>query len=286
MTRAVITSIHNERLKAVRRLQRVHEPRRVFLVEGYRQLRRALEAGARVCEIYTAPELYLGSDDAALVSLAERRGARVFELGRRAYESISSHVRPDGIIAIVERWSTPLEGTLCGARPLLVVAEAVERPGNLGTVIRAACAAGSTGLVVCGGRTDVFHPETVRGSVGTLFHLPIAQATTADTVRWVRARGVRIVVATPAAQRAHWEADYTSPVAIVLGSERHGVTDAWLTPAGEEVCIPMPGPANSLNVAIAAGVVLFEATRQRMLAAGRCPRPPVARGTWSGDMPG
>ena len=141
-----------------------------------------------------------------------------------------------------------------------------ERPGNLGTIVRSACAAGADALVVADGRTDLFHPETVRGSVGTLFRLALAESTTAETIAWLKAHDLRIVVATPDADRPCWDVDLGGPEAIVVGNERHGVAAAWLDAADETVSVPMPGPADSLNVAVAAGVVLFEAARQRLLA--------------------
>ena len=246
----------------MRRLARRRDPR-VFLAEGHRQLRRALEARTTLRAVYAAPDLFLGRADAALVALAERRGADVVELGPAAFRSISCGPRPDGLLAIVERWPTGLRSLPTGGSPLLLVAQGVERPGNLGTIVRTACSSGATGLVTCDPRTDVFHPDTVRGAVGTLFHLPVAECGTDEALPWLRERGLRIVVATPGGERAHWEADLTGPVALVVGSERHGVSDTWLDAAGETIAIPMPGPSDSLNVAVAAGIVLFEAVRQR-----------------------
>ncbi len=265
--RPFITSSSNPRLKGIRRLRRC-SPREggdVFLVEGYRQLVSALEAGARVSQLYVSPELYLGNSDAELVSVAERRGAVVTELSAAAFESISRQVRADGITAVVERWPTTFGALPLGPRPLLLVAETVERPGNLGTIIRTACGAGADALVVCDGATDAFHPEAVRGSAGTVFKLPIAESETPAAISWLCERRIRIVVATPDARRTHWDADFTGSTAVVVGNERYGVTRRWLEVADETVRIPMPGPADSLNVAVAAGVVLFEAAYQRSL---------------------
>jgi TrmH family RNA methyltransferase len=116
---------------------------------------------------------------------------------------------------------------------------------------------------VCDATTDVFHPEAVRGSVGTLFHLPVAQCAGEHAVSWLREQGIAIVVATPDADQTCWSVDLTRPVALAVGSERHGVSDTWRRAADACVSIPMPGPSDSLNVAVAAGVVLFEAVRQR-----------------------
>jgi len=168
---------------------------------------------------------------------------------------------------VVERWSTDLSLLRLSPDPLVLVAEAVERPGNLGTIVRSACAAGADALVVADGRTDLFHPETVRGSVGTLFRLPLATATTRETIDWLHAQQLRTVVATPDADEARWVADLTGPAAVVVGNERYGLSRAWVDAADEAVRVPMPGPADSLNVAVAAGVVMYEAARQRSLVA-------------------
>lgn len=260
--RSIITSSANDRLKAVRRLARRRD-RTVFVLEGHRQLERALAAGAMLRTLYAAPELFLGPRDAELVRSAERAGVDVVELGAGAFRSISTGPRPDGLLAVAERWPTALGSLPVGRSPLLLVGQGIERPGNLGTMVRTACSSGATGLLACDSATDVFHPDTVRGAVGTLFHLPVAECTTADALPWLREHGVGIVVATPAAGRAYWEADLTGPVAVVVGSERHGVSAAWLAAADRIVSIPMPGPSDSLNVAVAAGIVVFEAVRQR-----------------------
>jgi TrmH family RNA methyltransferase len=258
--RPLITSSANPRLKEVRRLRR-RARRDVFLVEGHRQVAAALEAGARVRALYVARRLFLGPRDAALVTLAERRGALVHELSARAFESINGQVRPDGLAAVVERPALRLDALRFGLHPLLLVAEAIERPGNLGTIVRTACASSADALIVCDCVTDPFHPETVRGSAGTIFRLPLAESATPEAIARLRTRRVRIVVASPSASRSYKDADLRG--AIVVGNERHGVSAAWLDAADERVKIPMPGPADSLNVAVAAGVLLCEAASRR-----------------------
>ena len=263
-SRISITSTSNDRLKTARRLARGRRRgERTFLAEGHRQLRCALAAGAVVREVFAAPELFLGPSDSELVALAERRGARVYEVGRSAFRAISGQVRPDGVVAVVERWPTALDRLQVHARPLLLVAESIERPGNLGTIVRTACAAGADALVLSDPVTDLFHPETVRGAAGTLFGLQLATAPTEAAIEWLRNRNVPLVVASPHGTRPYWEVDCRDGVALVVGSERHGVTPAWRDAADEIVTIPMPGWADSLNVAVAAGIVLFDAARRR-----------------------
>lgn len=257
MTRPIqITSKSNERLRRVRRLARQRSPE-YFVVEGHRPVRCALEAGARVLEIFAAPELFLGDRDVELLAVAERRGARVHELGGDAFRSLSRHIRADGLLAIVARPPT----TLADVGEFVLVAEGIERPGNLGSAIRTAAAAGADTVIVCDARTDVYHPDVVRGSVGMIFNVRIAVAPTGAAIE--RLRDHRLVVATPDAALPFWSVDYTRPLAVVLGSERHGVSDEWLRVADDAVAIPMAAAADSLNVAVAAGVVLFEAARRR-----------------------
>jgi TrmH family RNA methyltransferase len=265
MTRRIsITSTSNDRLKAARRVGRSrHRSGSTFLVDGHRNLRAALEAGAVVREVFAAPELFLGPDDAQLVALAEECGACVYEVGVAAYRSLSTQVRPDGLTALVERRPTSLARLTVPARPLVLVAEAIERPGNLGTIVRTACAAAVDGLIVCDAVTDVFHPEVVRGSAGALFRVQLATASTHAAIAWLRERGLRVAVTSPQGTHPYWDVDPSHGLAVVLGSERHGVTRAWLEAADEVVAIPMPGPADSLNVGVAAGIVLFDAARRR-----------------------
>lgn len=261
--RPFITSSSNQRLKALRRLAR--RPRRsgVIVVEGYRQVLAALEARLPVVEVYAAPELFLGRRDHELVERAARASARVHEVTADAFASIARETRPDGLIAVVERPAATLARLVLPPRPLVVIADAVERPGNLGTIVRTAAAAGASALVVSDGVTDPFNEATVRASVGTVFRLAVMDAAGADARAWAREHGLRVVVASPGGERPYWEVEYTPGTAIVVGSERHGVSASWLGAADACVSVPMPGPADSLNVAVAAGIVLFEAARQR-----------------------
>jgi TrmH family RNA methyltransferase len=256
-----ISSSSNPRLRAVRRLQgRRAREAGLFLAEGHTQVRAALEAGAPIRELLFAPDLFLGPEDPELV---DRYRGDATELSRAAFLSVSGNVRADGLLAVIERWPTSVDDLQDDS--LVLVAEAVERPGNLGTIVRTACAAGATALVVANPRTDLFHPETVRGSVGAVFRLPVHEGTT--TAALARLFGSRVVVATPDAPRPVWDAVMTPPLALVVGNERHGVSAAWLDAADELVSIPMPGPADSLNVAVAAGIVLFEAARAQVAVA-------------------
>jgi len=225
-------------------------------------VRAALASKAYVRELYVSPGLLEESGDAELVEAAERRGAVVVELGAAAFASLTDR-RPDGLLAVVRRPPTALEDLDLPADPFLAVAVAIERPGNLGAIARTACAAGVDALLVADPRTDLFHRDAIRGSVGTVFRLPSASAASEDVLAWLRAREIPIVATTPAAATPYWAPPYAGAVAVALGGERHGLPEIWLEAAAERVAAPAHGPVDSLNVAVAAGVVLCEAARAR-----------------------
>jgi TrmH family RNA methyltransferase len=259
--RLLITSSANARLKAVRRLARRGSPK-LCLAEGARSVRAACAAGACIEELYFAPVLAAGGD-ADLVAAAERRGAAVVELGAEAFASLMER-RPDGLLAVVRRPPTALAVLDPPQDPLVAVAVAVERPGNLGAIARTACAAGVDALLVADPRTDIFHRDAIRGSVGAVFGLRCATATSEEALAWLMQGEIRIVATTPAARRPYWAASYVGAVAVALGSERHGLSSTWLNAASDHVAVPAHGPVDSLNVAVAAGVVLCEAARARL----------------------
>lgn len=260
--RLFISSSSNPRLRALRK----PAPGRC-LAEGVRAVAAALAAGAEIVELYYAPDLLLGGE--GIVDRAEARGAPVVEVSAAAFAALTRHMRSDGLLAVVARPQTGLRTLRPPPGALLVVAVGIERPGNLGTIVRTACAASVDGVVVADPCTDLYHPDVVRGSVGTVFHVRPVAATTADVLAWLAQRRFRIVATTPDGDVDYARGDYLGNVAIVVGPERHGLPAAWLERADGRVAIPMHGPADSLNVAVASGVVLFQAVTSR---AARRPR--------------
>jgi RNA methyltransferase, TrmH family len=260
--RPLIVSSANVRLKAVRRLARGGS-RELCIAEGARSVRAACAAGQVLHELYVAPDLLAGCGDADLVAAAERCGAAVVEVSARAFSSLTDR-RPDGLLAVVRRPRTALDALDLPPEPLVAVTVAVERPGNLGAIARTACAAGVDALIVADPRTDVFHRDAVRGSVGAVFRLSCATAPSGPVLARLREQEIRIVATTPGGPTRYWDASYAGAVAIALGCERHGLSAAWLAAAAEHVAVPAQGPVDSLNVAVAAGVVLCEAARARL----------------------
>jgi TrmH family RNA methyltransferase len=231
-------------------------------------VRAAFAAGAAIEQLCVAPSLLAGGRDADLVAAAERSGAAVMELSAEAFASLTER-RPDGLLAVVRRPPTTLAAFEPPPEPLVAVAVAIERPGNLGAIARTACAAGADALVVADPSTDVFHRDAIRGSVGAVFTLPCLTATTAEVLAWLHAHEIRIVATTPTGITPYWAPSYAGAVAVALGNERHGLPRPWLEAADECVAVPSHGRVDSLNVAVAAGVVLCEAARGRLASPAR-----------------
>jgi TrmH family RNA methyltransferase len=265
MSPSPITSPQNPAIKTLVRLRdRRHRDRsRRFLVEGYREIGRALEGGIEIDTLYHCPELWLGGNEAKLVARVAGTGAGVTETSEAAFRKASYRDRPEGLLAVAVQFDTGLARIDLDGEPLVLVVEAIEKPGNLGTMMRTADAAGCRAVVVCDPATDPFNPNVVRASLGTLFTVPLAVSTTREARAALSAVGMRTVATTPDTSLTVYQANLVGAVAVVVGSEQYGLSDAWLEGADLLARIPMAGSADSLNAAMAAGIALFEAVRQR-----------------------
>jgi TrmH family RNA methyltransferase len=265
-SKRAVTSTTNPGVKQVVKLRSARTRRETqrFIVEGYREIRRAIEGDVDIDELWICPELYLGEHESQLVEKAARRGATVIEVSKEPFEKMSYRDRPEGLLAVCRQFDTALERIQLTTTPLLLVVESIEKPGNLGTMIRTSAAAGVDGVVVTDPATDVFNPNVVRSSIGTCFLIPLAVCTTQEAITWLGDHHVTVVAATPGADETLWKAPMSDRAAIVIGSEQYGLSKEWLDAAGHRVTIPMPGGAiDSLNAAASAAVLLFEAVRQR-----------------------
>lgn len=260
-----ITSVSNPQIKDLVRLRdRRHRDRSgTFVVEGYREISRACDAGVVFERLYISPELFLGPNEDALIERIADAGTPVIEVAEEPFRKAAYRDRPEGLLAVARQFDTSLDGLDLGADPLLLVVEAIEKPGNLGTMLRTADAAGCDAVIVCDPTTDPFNPNVVRASTGMLFVVPLAVASTDETIEWLRRRGILTFATTPDTDSLHTDADLTGGVAIVVGTEQYGLSDTWLDGADHRIRIPMAGAADSLNAAMAAGITLFEAVRQR-----------------------
>ncbi len=260
-----ITSTANPRVKAAAALRdrRERESSGLTLVDGAREIGRALAAGVEVVELFVCLDLVRSVDAVASLKVARGRGLAVIPVSEAVLAKLAFGDRSDGLVAVIRTPRSDLSALRLPPEPLVVVAEAVEKPGNLGAILRSADGAGADALIAADPRTDVFNPNAIRASLGTIFAVPVGVATTAATISFLRAARIRIVVARVDGSVPYTEASLRGPVAIVLGSEAHGLADAWSAPDMVAVSLPMLGIADSLNVSAAAAILLYEARRQR-----------------------
>ena len=260
-----ITSTTNPQIKDLVRLRdrRHRDQSGTFVVEGYRAVSRALDAELEFERLYICPELFLGPNEDQLIDRVADGGTLVTEVAPEPFRKAAYRDRPEGLLAVAKQFDTTLDHLDLLADPLVLVVESIEKPGNLGTMLRTADAAGCGAVIVCDPTTDPFNPNVVRASTGMLFVVPLAVASSEETIEWLRRQDIATFATTPDTETLHTDSDLTGAVAIVVGTEQYGLSDLWLEEADSRIRIPMAGSADSLNAAMAAGITLFEAVRQR-----------------------
>ncbi len=263
--RPVLTSAANPRIKAATALRDRRERDRtgLTLVDGTRELRRALEAGATVQEAFVCESLLAGHDALVVLDRLEAAGAVVHAVTEPLFRKIAFGERLEGVVGVMAVPPLDLGGLRLPGDPLVVVIEGVEKPGNVGAVLRSADGAGADALIAADPRTDLFNPNAIRASAGTVFSVPLAAAPSGSTIEWLRDRDLRIVAARVDAEDIYTNVDLTGPLAIALGAEADGLSKAWDGPGVQAVRLPMLGVADSLNVSVSAAILLYEARRQR-----------------------
>ncbi len=273
-----ITSAQNPKIKNLLLLQEKSKARReqgLFVVEGRRELEHCLEAGFQVRTLFICPEL-AGNDalPGAFTRTGPRSGAEgrasspatdplVIEIPENLYRKVAYRESTEGIIAEVECKERRLEDLELSEHPLVMVLESVEKPGNLGAVLRSADAARADAVIVCDPLTDLYNPNLIRASLGGIFTVPTVAATSEETIAWLKARGIRILTAQLQDSSWYYDIDMTVGTALVMGTESTGLTDIWRRAADAHIRIPMLGRLDSLNVSVSAAILLFEAVRQR-----------------------
>jgi TrmH family RNA methyltransferase len=271
MYRQHITSRQNARVKEAAKLRsgRQRERQRRFLIDGAREILRAIGAGVEVVEAFICePLLHDDESRDAAARLAES-SAIVATVSEEVFEKVCFGERTGGVLAVARTPSRSLEQLKLSAAPLVAVLEGIEKPGNVGAVLRSADGAGVDAVIVADPRTDLFNPNTIRASLGAVFDANVCTATTDETLAWLRAHKLSIFAARPDAELLYTTADFRGPAAIVLGSEAEGLSDKWLGVDVTGVKLPMRGVADSLNVSATAAVLFYEAQRQRQLAPGQ-----------------
>ncbi len=297
-----ITSAQNPKIKHLLALQEKSRLRReegLFVVEGRRELEHCLAAGFQIDTLFLCPEICpefaasdlltsgtpdagnvagsVGSDVAGSVavpplpmpraarsSAGKDRPARVFHLSKELYAKVAYRGGTEGVIAEVRWKERSLDELLTGKdSPLIMVMERVEKPGNLGAVLRSADAAGADGVILCDPLTDLYNPNLIRASIGAIFTVPVVACTSAEAIAWLKANNIRILTAQLQDSAPYYDVDMTCGTALVMGTEATGLTDAWRQAADAHILIPMLGRLDSLNVSVSAAILLYEAVRQR-----------------------
>ena len=260
-----ITSLSNPQVKAAVRLRdrRERDQTGQTIVDGPPELLRALDSGIEIVEAFVCDELIRTAEAEEAVRRLLLAGVKPIHVSPDVIAKVAFGNRSDGVAAIVRVPDTSLERLVPVPEALFVVIESVEKPGNLGAILRTADGAGASGLIAADPLTDLFNPNAVRASLGTIFSMPIAAASTPATLDWLTTRGITPLAARVDAAMPYTEVDMRGPVALVLGSEEMGLSGGWDDPRVTPVGIPMDGTVDSLNVSVAAAIMLYEAVRQR-----------------------
>lgn len=252
--------MQNPRVKAVVALQQKSAERRrtgLFVVEGRREVEHCVEVGMEVVELFVCKEMEGWNDEMVAVSPTM--------VTKNVYEKLAYRGGTEGVVAVVRSKERRLEELELGENPLIVVVERVEKPGNLGAILRSADASGADAVLVCDALTDLYNPNLIRSSIGAVFTVPCVVCESEECIRFLKEHGIQILTAQLQDSRLYYDTDMKRGTAIVMGTESTGLTEVWRQAADAHIRIPMLGRLDSLNVSVSAAVLLFEAVRQREL---------------------
>ena len=264
-----IESPNNPRLKTALRLRspRGRQQQQRIVIDGIRETIRSLQSELEITELFFCEELIEAERLASILNAAKHLDQRnILALPKQLFKKISFGDRTDGVVAIANRPETGLDQLKVVDAPMIAVLESFEKPGNLGAVLRSADGAGIDLVLIASPKTDLFHPNSIRNSVGCVFHLPIAVDTTERCQAWLKKLSVKCYAAIPDSPNSYFDANFCGSAAIVLGNEAQGLSAAWTTQEVTGVKLPMCGNADSLNVSAAATAMFYEAFRQRHLS--------------------
>ena len=263
-----ITSAQNPKIKDLLALQEKSKERRkkgLFVVEGRRELLHCIEAGYKVHTLFICRDILNDGDLEEIVNAVERQGTSAYavEIPEHLYDKVAYRGGTEGVIAELHCKDMGLEALKLRENPVVVVLESVEKPGNLGAVLRSADASGADAVIVCDPLTDMYNPNLIRSSIGAIFTVPVAAASSEETIKWLKDKGIKIYTAQLQDSKWYYDTDMTGGTAIVMGTEATGLTDAWRKAADAHIKIPMLGRLDSLNVSVSAAILMYEAVRQR-----------------------
>jgi len=254
-----ITSAQNPKIKLLLELQQKSSVRRqhgLFVVEGRREIERCINSDYQVDTLFWCPEIF-GTEEPQV------GGARLFQVTTDIYNKVAYRGGTEGVIAEVNVRQQTLKDLKLQKRALVVVMESVEKPGNVGAILRTADAANADAVIVCDPLTDLYNPNLIRASVGAFFSVPCVACTSEECIKWLKENGIQILTAQLQDSCFYYESDMVRSTAIVVGTEATGLTDQWRQAADAHIRIPMLGIGDSLNVSVSAAILMFEAVRQR-----------------------
>lgn len=257
-----ITSAQNPFIKSLVQLQDKAKARRqsgTFIIEGQREIQLARKGGYEIETVLFLPDMLTETE---VKNLAGRQ-IEIIEISREVYQKLAYRDTTEGIIAIAKSKSLGLADLQLGDNPLVLVAEAPEKPGNLGALLRTADAAHLDAVIIANPKSDMYNPNIVRSSVGCLFTNNIATGTTEEVIDYLKSKNIAIYCATLQDSTSYHTQDYTTPTALVVGTEATGLTQEWRNASTKNIIIPMQGEIDSMNVSVAAAILIFEAKRQR-----------------------
>lgn len=268
-----ISSLGNDHIKQVVKLnnRRYRHTQQLTIVEGIREINLALKHGRKPKEIYLCPDLIRDPQAQHLAAqfIAQEKASdyKLFQVTPQVFQKIAYRGESGGIILIIPIIHHKLDELSLGNPPFLAIIEDVEKPGNLGGILRTADAAGVDGVIICSNQeqsnTDIYNPNVIRASLGALFSVPTISEDNGRLLNWLHNNNIQIIATTPATTQTYTATDMTGPVAIIMGSEAHGLSNMWLEAADKQVTIPMFGTVDSLNLSVSTGLLLYEAIRQR-----------------------
>lgn len=258
-----ITSAQNPKIRTLLELQEKSRTRKktgLFVVEGRRELLHCIEAGYEPHTVFVCTEILKQEE---LEEIAGKCECSFIGIPQHLYDKVAYRGGTEGVIAELHCREMTLESIELPDNPLVVVLESVEKPGNLGAVLRSADASGVDAVIVCDPLTDIYNPNLIRSSIGAIFTVPVATATSEETISWLKANGIRIYTAQLQDSEWYYDTDMKCGTAIVMGTEATGLTEVWRKAADAHIKIPMLGKLDSLNVSVSAAILMFEAVRQR-----------------------
>lgn len=256
-----ITSTQNPKIRNVTALEKPRERRKqgLFVIEGVRETELAIRAGYNLNNVFFCDDL-ITQNELEAMGLSEKV---LIPVSGEVFDKIAVRENSGGVVAVAEQKVHHLDNVRLRSNPLVLVLEAVEKPGNLGAILRTADAANLDAVIICDPSTDFYNPNVIRSSIGCVFTVPVAAATSEKAIAWLKKNNINIYCTWLQASKPYHHIDYTAPSAIVMGTESTGLSAMWVSAATSNIIIPMEGSIDSMNVSTAAAVVVFEAKRQR-----------------------